>query len=114
MQSAQQDEPRRFRQVSGPTLALGGEKIMISVQPRPRPAGRSGWVSTNTTSWPAAISAASAVAANSGVPAKQIRIQRSTERTPQADAAEPASPGRQRRPLGGDAAGGAGGANLNA
>ena len=36
----------------------------------PRPAGRSGWVSTSATSWPAARMAASACAANSGVPAK--------------------------------------------
>src|SRR5688572_1548010 len=35
----------------------------------PRPAGRSGWVSTSGTSWPAWCTAASAAAANSGVPA---------------------------------------------
>src|SRR5664279_1237420 len=36
---------------------------------RPRPLGRSGWVSTSATSKPAARIAASAVAANAGVPA---------------------------------------------
>src|SRR6516225_5692815 len=36
----------------------------------PRPAGRSGWVSTRGTSKPARSNASSATAANSGVPAK--------------------------------------------
>src|SRR5574343_1710992 len=36
----------------------------------PRPAGRSGWVSTSTIWWPAACKAAMASRANSGVPAK--------------------------------------------
>src|SRR5262249_28284328 len=40
----------------------------------PRPAGRSGWVSTSGTVMPAFSIAASAVAANSGVPAKIARI----------------------------------------
>src|SRR5690606_19885923 len=38
----------------------------------PRPAGRSGWVSTSTMSKPAASIASSAVRANAGVPAKAI------------------------------------------
>jgi hypothetical protein len=46
----------------------------------PRPAGRSGWVSTSGIVHPcagaASISAASAVAANSGVPAKPMRMRR--------------------------------------
>src|SRR5690606_13043740 len=41
---------------------------------RPRPAGRSGCVSTRLTSWPASMMAWSARRANSGVPAKTIRI----------------------------------------
>src|SRR5574340_1846317 len=40
----------------------------------PRPAGRSGCVSTSATSCPAEASAATARAANSGVPAKIRRI----------------------------------------
>jgi hypothetical protein len=40
----------------------------------PRPAGRSGWVSTSGTLNPAASSRARAVRANSGVPAKTTRI----------------------------------------
>ena len=38
----------------------------------PRPAGRSGWVSTSGTSKPAARIAASAARAKSGVPAKRL------------------------------------------
>src|SRR3990167_5608664 len=41
---------------------------------RPRPAGRSGWGSTNAISCPARIKASSATAANSGVPANTIFI----------------------------------------
>src|SRR5438552_11353382 len=40
---------------------------------RPRPAGRSGCVSTRATSWPACNRRASARSANSGVPAKTRR-----------------------------------------
>src|SRR5262245_13409635 len=40
---------------------------------RPRPAGRSGWVRTSAMSWPASASRPSAIAANSGVPAKTRR-----------------------------------------
>ena len=40
----------------------------------PRPAGRSGWVSTSAISNAVACKAASATRANSGVPAKAILI----------------------------------------
>src|SRR6186713_456311 len=40
----------------------------------PRPAGRSGWVSTRGISNPAACKRASGTCANSGVPAKTTRI----------------------------------------
>src|SRR5262245_46391563 len=40
----------------------------------PRPAGRSGRVSTSTTSWPAARSACNEAAANAGVPANTRRM----------------------------------------
>src|SRR5690606_2359014 len=44
----------------------------LAVSTRPRPAGRSGWVRTPTTSW-AAASACSAGTAKAGVPAKATR-----------------------------------------
>src|SRR5512138_497156 len=46
----------------------------------PRPAGRSGWVSTRTMSCPAAARASSAAAANGGVPAKMTRTAGRSER----------------------------------
>src|SRR5437868_6693396 len=42
----------------------------LAVERRPRPAGRSGWVSTTTMLWPASRSRARERAAKAGVPAK--------------------------------------------
>src|SRR5450830_802100 len=48
----------------------------------PRPAGRSGWVSTSGMSKPAACKLASATRANSGVPAKMMRMGRDSKDSP--------------------------------
>src|SRR6478735_6510643 len=51
----------------------------LGVSFKPRPAGRSGCVMTRGISWPAARRASNAIRANSGVPAKTMRMRVTAE-----------------------------------
>ena len=63
---------QRRRPATGSHRCSASCLTALGVSFMPRPAGRSGCVNTSAISCPAAINAASALAANSGVPAKSV------------------------------------------